>query len=210
MCRACWLITLVLTLTPGAAQAIQLHWSSGADTLTFTEATRCTLVVQADSAEVTLPPEWRLLWVGDSTEVEVVALDSLEVCAADTAQVYGVDGPATPEDSTAHRVTAHFCSGGSGEAEQATFVLDLPAWGRGKCKVVALDPTDSTAVIESNEVTFNGGVPESYAPTVLRVLSSHPGDPLTLVVLGSSLGSITSATLLTPDPAWTIPLTIQV
>ncbi len=65
---------LCLAIVPAAAQAIQLHWSSGAVNLTFTEATRCTLVVQADSAEVTLPAEWQLLWVADSTQVEVVAL----------------------------------------------------------------------------------------------------------------------------------------
>ena len=87
MRRVLWLAALVLLFTPGVSQAIQLHWSSGADTLTFTEATRAMLVLRADSAEVTLPPEWRLLWVGDSTEVEVVALDSLEVCEGDTAQV---------------------------------------------------------------------------------------------------------------------------
>jgi hypothetical protein len=67
MRRVLWLIALVLVLTPGAAHAIQLHWASGADTLTFTEATRAILVLRADSAEVTLPPQWRLLWVGDST-----------------------------------------------------------------------------------------------------------------------------------------------
>ena len=97
MLRVRWIVALALLLIPGVSQAIQLHWGSGADTLTFTETTRCMLVIQADSAEVTLPPEWRLLWVGDSTEVAIVALDSTEVaivaldsaqvCAGDTAQV---------------------------------------------------------------------------------------------------------------------------
>ena len=90
MRRVRWLVALVLLFAPGVAHAIQLHWASGADTLTFTEATRAILVVRADSAEVTLPPEWRLLWLGDSTEVEIVALDSLEICEGDTARVYGV------------------------------------------------------------------------------------------------------------------------
>ena len=67
--RVRWLLAVALLLVPGSAHALQLHWSSGADTLTFTEATRAILVLRADSAEVTLPPEWRLLWVGDSTEV---------------------------------------------------------------------------------------------------------------------------------------------
>jgi len=108
------------------------------------------------------------MWVGDSTEVEVVALDSLGVCPGDTAQVHDVDGPSTPDDSTAHRVTAHFCSGGSNASDRATYQLDLPAWGRGKCKVVALDPADSSHVLESNEVTFNGGVDSPYPPEPTR------------------------------------------
>ena len=208
MRRVRWLVVLAFLLIPGIAQAIQLHWSSGADTLTFTEATRAILVLRADSAEVTLPPEWQLQWVGDSTEVQVVALDSLEVCEGDTAQVYGVDGPATPEDSTAHRVTAHFCSGGSAEAEQATFVLDLPAWGRGKCKVVALDPADSTAVLELNEVTFNGGVEDDYAPVLLRASSTHETAELRVTAIGSGLNSASSLRISAPDRLWTVPLGI--
>jgi hypothetical protein len=121
MRRVLRLVALALSLVPGVSRAIQLHWGSGADTLTFTEATRAILVLRADSAEVTLPPEWRLLWVGD--RVEVVALDSLAACAGDTAQVYAVEGPSTPEDSTAHRVTAHVCSGGAGSAAEATYVM---------------------------------------------------------------------------------------
>ena len=208
MRRVRWLLALALLLVPGLAQALQLHWSSGADTLTFTEATRAILVLWADSAEVTLPPEWRLLWVGDSTEVEVVALDSLEVCEGDTAQVYGVDGPSTPEDSTAHRVTAHFCSGGSSAAEQAVFQLDLPAWGRGKCKVVALDPADSTAVLESNEVTFNGGVSDPYPPVVLRASSVHQSLQLEVTAVGVGLQAATSLSIEATDGAWNLPLEI--
>ena len=101
--------------------------------------------------------------------------------------MYGVEGPSTPEDSTAHLVTARFCSGGSASAEQAVFQLDLPAWGRGKCKVVALDPADSASVLESNEVTFNGGVADDYAPVLLAATSTHPGELLT--VEGSGHGS---------------------
>jgi hypothetical protein len=208
MHRVRGLLVLALLLIPGVAYSLQLHWSSGADTLTFTEATRAILVLRADSAEVTLPPEWRLLWVGDSTEVEVVELDSLEVCEGDTAQVYGVDGPSTPVDSTAHLVTARFCSGGSGSAEQAVFQLDLPAWGRGKCKVVALDPTDSISVLESNEVTFNGGVADEFAPALLAASSTHESCTLEVTAIGAGLGSITSMRLAAPDTLWSVPLAI--
>jgi len=57
MRRVRGLLVLALLLIPAVSHAIQLHWSSGADTLTFTEATRAILVLRADSAEVTLPPE---------------------------------------------------------------------------------------------------------------------------------------------------------
>jgi len=208
MNRAPWLLALVLLLTPGVSQAIQLHWSTGADTLTFTEATRCMLVVQADSAEVALPPEWRLLWAGDSTEVTVVALDSVEVCAEDTAQVHAVDGPSTPADSTAHRVTAHFCSGGSAASARATYVLDLPGWGRGKFKVIALDPKDSSTVIESNEVTFNGGVNDPYPLVVLRATSVHQSLQLRVTAIGCGLEAVNSFSIIAPDSSWSLPLSI--
>ncbi|MBI5710258.1 MAG: hypothetical protein HZC42_08155 [Candidatus Eisenbacteria bacterium] len=167
MRRVRWLVALVLLFTPGVSHAIRLDWSSGADTLTFTEATRAILVLRDDSAEVTLPPEWRLLWVGDSTEVEVVALDSLEICEGDTAQVSGVDG--------------------------------------GKCKVVALDPADSTAVFESNEVTFNGGVSDPYPPVVLYASSSHPSTQFVVRAVGTGLGRVVGVMVHAPDSVWSLP-----
>ena len=208
MRRVRWLLVLGLLLIPAVSHALQLHWSSGADTLTFTEATRAMLVLRADSAEVTLPPEWRLLWVGDSTEVEVVALDSLEVCEGDTARVYGVDGPSTPEDSTAHRVTAHFCSGGSGATERAAYALDLPAWGRGKCKVVALDPADSSHVLESNEVTFNGGVSDTFPPVVLLAMRSHPSTELRVRATGFGLARTAVVQIAAMDGSWQLPMVV--
>ena len=63
MTRTGWVVALALLLTPTVSHAIQLHWSTGADTMTVAAATQCMLVVQADSVETTLPAEWRLLWV---------------------------------------------------------------------------------------------------------------------------------------------------
>ena len=74
MRRALGALVFIAMLVPRASTAIQLHWASGSSALTFAEATRCTLVVQADSSEQRLPSEWRLLWVADSsTEVRPVA-----------------------------------------------------------------------------------------------------------------------------------------
>jgi sucrose-6-phosphate hydrolase SacC (GH32 family) len=46
-------------------------------------------------------------------------------------------------------------------------------------------------------------------PTFLSVTVRHEGSPLQITATGSSLANVTSATVLTPDPTWTIPLTIQ-
>lgn len=67
MWRPSLVLPVVLLLLPAPSSAIELHWSSGADTLSFTSATRCTLIVQADSTEATLPNQWRLLWLADSS-----------------------------------------------------------------------------------------------------------------------------------------------
>lgn len=45
-------------------------------------------------------------------------------------------------------------------------------------------------------------------PAVTRVDVTHEGSPLLVAVHGASLGAVTAATVLTPDPTWTIPLTI--
>jgi len=51
------LLAAIALLVPVAAQAIQLRWASGSDTLMFNQSIQCTLVVQAQSPDVTLPGE---------------------------------------------------------------------------------------------------------------------------------------------------------
>jgi hypothetical protein len=189
----------MLTCVPCTASALQLHWSSGADTLTFTEATRCTLVVQADPAEQRLPPEWRLLWVADTSGIELIALDPGIACSGDAAQVADIELPTTPADSAANLITAHFCSGGTTAASRAEYLVDLPGWARGKLKVVALDPSDSSTVIESNEVTFNGGVSDPYPFVILHATSIHQSLQLQVTAVGSGLNAASSMSIMAPD-----------
>jgi len=112
MRRLSCILIAVLFLAPRSSTAIQVHWLSGATDLTFTTATRETLVVQADSAEGTLPGSWRLQWIADPSGVQFSALDPTLACLADTAKVDSIALPSTPADSAANQTTAYFCSGG--------------------------------------------------------------------------------------------------
>lgn len=210
MGRPAWSIALLLLLLPTPASAIQLHWSTGADTLNFTSDTRSVLIVQADSAEVRLPGQWRLLWLADSSGVNIVPLDTLAACQADTATVSAVEGASTPADSAAHQVIARFCSAGEAGATRAYFILEQPGGSRGRLRVVALDPTDldSSRVIESNEVTYNGGVAGSYTPTILRASSTHETAELRVTAIGTGLSAASSLRVTAPDYLWSVPLTI--
>lgn len=207
MRRVPWLLTLLL-LVPQSAFPIQLRWNSGASDLTFSEATRCTLVVQADPSEGRLPSEWRLQWVSDSLAIQFVTAGTGEVCLLDEARVFQIDPPATAADSAANLITAHFCSDESETATLARQVVDLPAAGRGKLKVVALDPSDPDRVIASNEVRYNGGVEGGYPPVVLHASSVHQSLQLEVTVRGSGLDGANTLSIMAPDSSWSLPLTV--
>lgn len=207
MRRVPWLLMFLL-LIPQTASPIQLRWSSGTSDLSFSEATRCTLVVQADSSEGRLPPEWRLQWVSDSLAIQFIAAGTGEACLLDEAQVSQIDPPATAADSAANLITAHFCSDEGETATLARQVVDLPAGGRGKLKVVALDPSDPDRVIASNEVRYNGGIEGGYPPVVLHASSVHQSLQLEVTVRGSGLDGASTLSIMAPDSSWSLPLTV--
>jgi hypothetical protein len=207
--RYCYAL-LMLLLAPRLASAIQLHWNDGTTSRTFTEATRCTLVVQADSIEQHLPSEWRLLWAADSTtDVNPIPLSEQSACVEAVAQISAVDEPATSADSAAHLRTAHFCSDENEPlATTARYMIDLPETGAGKFKAVALDPNDSTQVIESNEVTFNGGVDGEYSPVILSTTSTHSFGEFGISIGGAELAGTSSLSIVALDSSWSLPLSI--
>jgi hypothetical protein len=133
MRRTGWLFGFLL-LVPQTSSAIQLHWGGGAADLTVSQNTQAVLVVQADSAEVTLPNSWRLQWAADSLGVQFSAFDENYACLVDTAKVDSIVPPQTPADSSANQITAYFCSSGSNSASNAYFLADLPAGGHGKMR----------------------------------------------------------------------------
>lgn len=210
MRRVHWYPLLLMLLVPGTSSALQLRWSTGATNLSFTAATRCTLVVQADPAESCLPSEWRLLWLADSSGINFVPMGPSAACAVTTAQVSTIEPPATPADSAANLITAHFCSSGQDRATDARSVLDQPGGSRSRLRVVALDPSDpdSSRVIASNEVTCNGGVDGQYFPAILRVRSDHRTAVLQLDVVGSALEALGSVSISAPQLGGKVPLAL--
>lgn len=206
--RTIAVLASILAVLPNTSGAIQLHWSSGTTNLSFSQDTRATLIVQADSAEATLPGQWRLLWTADSSGIQFVAPESLIACQTDTAKVSAIDPPNTPADSAANQITAHFCSDGEASATIAHWTVDLIGGSQGKLKVVALDLADSNSVIESNEVTYNGGVDGEYAPALLRVSSTHETALLEVTAVGAGLSAVQSVKVGAADDVWSVPLTI--
>jgi hypothetical protein len=165
-------------------------------------------VVEADSAESSLPSEWRLLWVADSSSFQLVAVDSALGCLAGTAQVKRIDRPATAADSAANFVTERFCSAGD-PTRAAEYVLDLPAGGRGKFKAAALDSNDpnSESVAVTNEATYNGGILGAYPPAILRAGRTHPSTQLCVKAVGVGLAASPNIAIAAPDTSWHLALT---
>lgn len=201
---------MFLLLIPQTASPLQLRWSSGASDLTFSEATRCTLVVQADLGESRLPPEWRLVWTADSAGINPVPLAPGASCADDVAEVTSVSLPSTAAEIAENLLTARYCSASSQPATTAWFVLDLPGGKRGKFRVVALDPTDtdSSRVVQTDVVTFNGGVETSFPPVVLRASTVHRSTTFQLQAVGSGLTEARDLALAAPNGSWQVPLAI--
>lgn len=148
--------------------------------------------------------------MADSLSVQFVSEDTSLACAEDEARTSSIDGPASSGDLAANLITAHFCSDGSNSALVARHIVDVPANARGKFKAIALDPDDpdSSLVIESNEVTFNGGIDGEYAPTVLNVWSEHQSLQLKVTAVGSGLGVASAMSLQATDASWSLPLAI--
>lgn len=200
-------VSLVTALAPQTSTALQLHWSTGATSLNFTSATRCTLVVQADALEHTLPSTWRLVWVARDGSIQPLAIDPVAACQGTIAQAATVLPPSTPADSAASLATAIFCSAAGDKASTAYYLLDLPPGSSGKLKVAALDTTALIPrVVQSSEVTFNGGVPDAYPPLILSASSHHPGIPLTITITGAGLAQVDSAAVITPTSSWPLQI----
>jgi hypothetical protein len=208
MCRFRWYhLALMLLLVPHTSFALDLYWINGAMDLTFTEATRCTLVVSTSLGEQTLPPEWRLIWVADSCEIRPLP----QPCGTNVAQIAAcLDTPGWAQ-RLAGSSTVQFCSSGESAAAAAWYVFDAPAIGSGKLRVIALDPADpeSARVLQSPNATFNGGSERSFPPSLLRTSVTHQSTAYELEVVGTGLDATSGVRLVAHDGSWDFPLEIS-
>lgn len=202
------LLMLASAATPAAA--LQLHWSTGSNELTFTNAIRCTLVVQADTSEGRLPSEWRLVWAADSVGISPVSSPPGTSCLNDVADVSTVLPPSTTAEATENLLTARFCAASGEPVTTARLVFDLPGGKRGKFRAVALDPTDpdSSRVVQTDAVTFNGGVATAFPPVVFRTSTVHRSTAFQLKVVGAGLAGASDLVLAAPDASWRVPLAV--
>jgi hypothetical protein len=207
MRRIGWFLALALFL-PQTSSAIQLRWSDGSTDLTFASATRCTLIASAEPGESSLPAGWRLAWVAEGCSIDPLPVGTPGQ-GGQPAAVCELAPPTSPADVDANQSTAYFCTGGT-SPEIAQIVLDLPADSRGKLQVVALDPADpdSSRVLRSGEVRFNGGFDLPFAPLVLLARKSHESLTYSVRVAGAGLDGVDGLTLRAPDHSWTQELTI--
>lgn len=124
------LLAALALLVPVPAQAIQLRWASGSNTLTFSQSIQCTLIVQAESPDVTLPGQWHLLWTAkDCGDISAI----VETQFADTVYARVEEaGASSPAEEAAHVATAYFRSEAVGFVPTARYIMNLPAGSSGK------------------------------------------------------------------------------
>jgi len=209
ICRISAVALVSLVLGSSAAQGLELKWSNGTSDLEFFEATRCTLVVQASDAEGRLADKWRLQWVSDTT-ISFVPISGPDSCGLGVALLSDLSSPSGGVELNAGEETARFCSLGSGYVYLAKYVLDLPEGARGKLKVIAIDPSNSTGdhVIKSSDARFNSGVAAPFAPAILKIQTTHESLQYELKLIGSGLQAVDSAYIVAPDESWTAALAI--
>lgn len=174
MKRTLWLLGLACLLQASPSQALQLRWSNGADTISTIAAREVLLLLESSPGEGTLPKEWRLLWVAETIQIEITALDSVIACAGDTARVFVASAPATPEEIATRLTTVRFCSAGPNSSTLAAWAVSLPAGSRGNLKVYAFDSVNPSSVIASNSVTFGWGVIDDFVTSVTVSATPNP------------------------------------
>jgi len=150
------------------------------------------------------------LWLADTSGIVPVQVTGPDSCGLGLARLATLSGPANSLESLANLVTASFCSHGSGLVYIAQYLIDIPAGARGRFKVVGIDRTDPSAneVVQSPEVTFNGGFGGDFSAAILRVEVQHQSTDYLIRVVGAGLSTVHEASLVAPDQSWEEPLAL--
>jgi len=196
---------LWLLFLPATACALQLTWSSGQSDLSFTEATRCTLIVQTSMGEQRLPDGLQLIWVAHGTDIRPLVSSS---GAGQIASVCDLKSN-TSADLLARQLTAYLCASGGSAAQAAAYVFILPAGSYGKFMAIGRDQQDPMQVVRSSDATFNSGITAEYPPAIVGVDSDHHTLTAQLHVVGAGLDRVNSAALSSAELGSAIAMSID-
>jgi len=191
-------LSLVSALLASSAPAITLQWLGGSTDISFTAATRCTLVMAVAPPDTALPRDVRLSWVAQNcADLQVVA----ENAAAPAGHESRVDEVVDRNElESGCRFQNVRVSSASSHSTVARYVLELPATARGKLRAQA-QRSDGTLDV-SNTVTFNSGIAAPFAPVVFASRTSIEGDAVVIRARGTGLASSRAVRLVTADTSW--------
>ncbi len=195
------LYALSLLMLPASAHAIHLEWASGATSLAFTTSTRCTLLVEAEPQDLSLPTEWHLLWVSNHCPSIVAEIDTL-FNESGLASVNATHYESAVE-KRAGVATAGFRNAGTALVTSARYVFTLPGGSSGKFQAIARAPSagfgTNESMTRSNVITFNGGASASFPPVIAHANAMAEVSGVTIVIAGAGLGRITRARIVRAD-----------
>lgn len=157
-------LSLASVLLASNAHAITLQWLGGGTDISFTSATRCTLLVGIAAPDTILPRELRLSWVAQNCpDVQVVAEVTADPAGLES-RVDEIVDQSELESICKFRNVRVAVTGPHNTL--ARYVLDFPAGARGNIRAQATCPEGEVQV--SNSVTFNAGTASPFAPVVVE------------------------------------------
>lgn len=194
-------LPLALLLLATSAHAITLQWLGGGTDISFTSATRCTLLVGIAAPDTALPRELRLSWVGQNCpDIQVVAESAADPAGLASTVDEIVDRNELESSSRFRNVRI---AAAGPHNTLARFVLDLPAGAHGNIRAQAAGPEGEVQV--SNTVTFNTGTAAAFAPVVLESRTVIEDNAVVVHARGVGLRNSRTVRLVTADTTWAAP-----
>ncbi len=191
-------LSLASLLLASSAHAITLQWLGGGADVSFTSASRCTLLVGIAAPDTALPRELRLSWVAQNCpDLQVVAEAAVDATGLES-RVDEIVDRSELESACRFRNVRVMSSGPHNTL--ARYVLDVPAGARGKIRAQATGPDGEVQV--SNTVTFNAGTAAPFAPVVLESRTVIEDNAVVVRARGVGLGNSRSVRLVTADTTW--------